>query len=119
MLNLKRIQASKTAWDMLIMYNYPFISYKCKKKLQKWLLKVPFHDGEVELIKYFKDIYQKGLQTRDWNTLKTTILDDFLNFKIICFPRVFLDFKHPLDLSIRLVNQDEYINKKARQIVRE
>jgi len=98
---------------------YFFLCLILKKKLQKWLVKIPFHDGEIELIKYFKDIYQKGIQSRDWNTLKKTILDDFLNFKIICFPRVFLDFKQPLDLAIRLVNQDEYINKKTHEIVRE
>lgn len=78
---------------------------------------MPFHNGEIELMKYFRNSYQKTLMNRDWNNLRTTILDDFLNFKIIVFPRVFLDLKPAFNLTMRLVNQDEFINKKTNEIV--
>lgn len=86
--------------------------------MRKWISYLPFHDGEVEVMKYFKAAYQNGVDTKDWESLRASIINDFLNFKIITFPRKFLDFKSPLDLKIKLVNQDEYINKKTREIVR-
>ena len=86
--------------------------------MRKWISYIPFHDGEVEVMKYFKAAYQNGVDTKDWENLRTSIITDFLNFKVITFPRKFLDFKPPLDLKIKLVNQDEYINKKTHEIVR-
>jgi len=85
-------------------------------KIRKWIQYLPFHDGEVEIMKYFRTVCQNASQTRDWATLRTTILGDFLNFKILTFPRKFLDFRPALDLKIKLVNQDEYLNKKTHEI---
>jgi len=85
-------------------------------KIRKWIVYLPFHDGEVEIMKYFRTICQNASQTHDWEALRTTIIGDFLNFKILTFPRKFLDFKPALDLKIKLVNQDEYLNKKTHEI---
>ena len=85
--------------------------------MRKWISYLPFHDGEVEIMKYFKSVCQNAAQTNDWENLRATIIGDFLNFKVITFPRKFLDFKPALDLKIKLVNQDEYINKKTHEIV--
>ncbi len=54
---------------------------------------------------------------QDWKSLLERILTDLLKFKIVTFPRAFFKSKRPLDLRLRLVNQDEYINKKTHEIV--
>ena len=78
---------------------------------------MPFHDGEIELMKTLRSFYKTGTSNNEWMTIGQDLLDSFLNFKVVCIPRAFLNFREPLDLKMRLVNQDDFFNKKTNEIV--
>lgn len=90
-----------------------FLSLQSPQKIDKIILANPLHDGEIKVAYYLKSL----IETYDRSQFLEKILQDFVSYKFLIIPRAFFRFPKKIDLNIRNVNQEEYIDKKTGYIV--